>query len=354
MEQEQPYKMGFFKRIKWAIFHLEDYDLFAVERTKKALGYFIKLIILFTAVICVGIAYQFGENFYQTINLIDEKMPNFTFNDGKLEAEQDAEILSEKIGVILVNKSNDAESKEKSLEKIRTYTSGILFLEDKIAVKLPASEGIVIYEYSQLVKQYNLQNFTKQQAIDYMRSINKVSLYASFYFASFIYLFSIYLITTFMDVILLSILGILTSFIARIKLKYLPTLNISVYSLTLPILLNAIYIVVNCFTGFEIKYFQVMYNAVAYIYIVTAILMIKSEMMKQEIELMKLEEEQKKVKEEIERQKEEEKQKEEQKRREKEKKEKKDQEKPSRRNSGRFKCNKIKKRRELFPPKETI
>ena len=84
----------------------------------------------------------------------------------------------------------------------------------------------------------------------------------------------------------------------------MPIVNIAIYALTLPILLNAIYITVNIFTKFEIQYFQIMYNAISYIYVVTAILMIKSEMIKQGQELSKLEEEQKKVKEDIEKEKE--------------------------------------------------
>ena len=74
--------------------------------------------------------------------------------------------------------------------------------------------------------------------------------------------------------------------------------------------------IINMLTGFEIQYFRVMYNAIAYIYVVTAILMIRAEMIKQQIELVKLAEEQKKVKEELEQRQKEEKEKEEQKKKE--------------------------------------
>ena len=71
-----------------------------------------------------------------------------------------------------------------------------------------------------------------------------------------------------------------------------------------------------------------MYIGVAYIYIVTAILMIKSDLIKRGQELTKIIEEEKRVKAELERQKQEEKQKEEQRKREdKEKEDKKSEEK---------------------------
>lgn len=335
MEQEK-YKIGFFKRIKWAIFNLENYDLFAVESAKKAILYFIKIMLLFTCLICIGITYQFGQTFYRTLDSLEESMPNFTFQDGKLIAEETAEILSEEIGVVLVDTTQEASKKEENLEKIRGYTAGVLLLNDKLVLKLPNIEGIMIYDYADLIAQYHLQDFTKQEAIDYIHSFNKVSLYMAFYIAAFMYLFSIYVVVTLMDIFLLSILGLLTAKLVKIKLRYTPIINICIYALTLPIILNAAYILINSFTGFEIQYFQVMYNAIAYIYVVAAILMIKSEMIKQEQELMKLVEEQKKVKEEMEREKEEERQREEQKRREKEKeeKEKKQQEKEKQEKEG--------------------
>ena len=69
-----------------------------------------------------------------------------------------------------------------------------------------------------------------------------------------------------------------------------------------PIILNAIYIVVNLFTGFEVKYFQWMYATISYIYIIIAILMIKTDLINRQIELQKIYEEQEKVKKELEEQ----------------------------------------------------
>ena len=86
--------------------------------------------------------------------------------------------------------------------------------------------------------------------------------------------------------------------IINVKFKYKSIFNMSVYSLTLSIILYMIYIVINIFTGFTIKYFEIAYNAIAYIYIITAMLMIKSDLIKQQIEVGKILEEQKKTREE--------------------------------------------------------
>ena len=70
------------------------------------------------------------------------------------------------------------------------------------------------------------------------------------------------------------------------------------YATTLSIVLYLIYGIVNIFTGFTIIYFDVAYNAISFIYVATAILIIRNDLIKQQIEVGKIIEEQKKIKEE--------------------------------------------------------
>ena len=86
-----------------------------------------------------------------------------------------------------------------------------------------------------------------------------------------------YFISILLDTLLLSILGIITSKILNMKMSFTQIFSISVHSLTLPIILNIIYFMVNIFTGFTIKYFQTMYITISYIYLITALLLLKSE-----------------------------------------------------------------------------
>ena len=102
-----------------------------------------------------------------------------------------------------------------------------------------------------------------------------------------------------MDALVLAILGYITCSILKIKLKPSALYNIAIYALTLPIILNAIYMIINIFTGFTVKYFQVMYTAISYIYVISSILIIKSDFIKKQAELTKILSEQEKVKEEL-------------------------------------------------------
>ena len=146
---------------------------------------------------------------------------------------------------------------------------------------------------------------------------------------SFIYLFIAYLSSTILDALILGTIGYITALILKLRLKFVAMIKIAIRALTLPIILNLIYIVTQTLFGFEIKYFEVMYITVTYIYIIAAILMIKSDLIKRGQELAQIVEEEQKIKEELKKKEEEEKQKqeEEQRKKEQKKKEKKDKDK---------------------------
>lgn len=170
-------------------------------------------------------------------------------------------------------------------------------LKDKVIVKgYDGIESSATYE--NLSNNYNINNINKSNLTEFFSGDNMIKIYAAFAVIAFIYLFVIYMVQILLDTLLLSVVGYLLSQIVGVKFKYKSIFNISIYALTLSILLYCAYIVVNLFTGFEIKYFTIAYNAIAYIYVVTAILMIKSDLIKQQIELTKIVEEQKKIKEE--------------------------------------------------------
>lgn len=112
--------------------------------------------------------------------------------------------------------------------------------------------------------------------------------YVFFFITMFIYLFMVYFASNIVDIMVLATLGYLLARILKLRLRFKATFNIGVYALTLPMILNLMYIAVNTFTGFEIKYFQWMYEAIAYIYVAVAILMIKTEIINQKIQLIRL------------------------------------------------------------------
>lgn len=105
--------------------------------------------------------------------------------------------------------------------------------------------------------------------------------------------FTILIFDTMLNVFTLSIFGIFTCFFAKIKMNYKALFNMSIYAFTLSIILRTIYFAITTLTDYKIKYFDVMYIAIAYISLTAAIFIIKSNVIKQHLELMRIIEESK-------------------------------------------------------------
>ena len=133
-----------------------------------------------------------------------------------------------------------------------------------------------------------ITEFSKQSVIDYINSGRIINLYISIFLTVFIMSFLIYLLTAISNTIIVSCFGYLATLFARIKMRYVAIFNMSIYALTLSSILNILYIAVNIFTEFNMKYFNVMYMSVAVIYLATAILILKSDLIKKQMDLIKL------------------------------------------------------------------
>ena len=135
----------------------------------------------------------------------------------------------------------------------------------------------------------NMENEQIASATENMQNEKSETLIAALGISIFVSSF----ISTLLDVFTLSFFGILTCFITKIKMNYKAIFNMSIYALTLSIILRTIYFAITTLTTFKIKYFEIMYIAISYISLAAAIFIIKSNVIKQHLELMKIIEESK-------------------------------------------------------------
>ena len=140
-------------------------------------------------------------------------------------------------------------------------------------------------------EQLNISNEEMQEIVQHN--------YPMFFIIIFLSILSVYFFSTIINALMLGVLGFIVARIVGIRLKYKSAFNIGVHALTLPIILQIIYLIVNLLYGFEIKYFQWMYTTISYIYVVVAILMIKTQFINQQRELIKLQLEQEKIRQEM-------------------------------------------------------
>ncbi len=292
-EKIQTKKMKFFKRLWYSISKIEKYPDMAAEGFKRALGYLVKIVMILTLVISAGMIYQTHILVQKGVNYLNNEFPEFTYKDGMLSvaSETELKINQEKfpIGEVIVDTNTEDEQKvNQYINELTENGEGVVVLKDKLIIKNSSVVGTINYSYKDTFEQMGITEFNKQDVIDYTNGSGMIKLYASLFLTIFVYSFIMYFLTTISNVVLLSIFGFITTLIAKIRMRYVAIFNMSVYAITLSVILNMIYIGVNVFVPFSMEYFQVMYVAVAAIYLVAAILILKSDFIKKQAELMKI------------------------------------------------------------------
>lgn len=300
---ENELKTGFFKKVWQSITKIEKYPDMAAEGVGKAISYMAKIVAILAIVLCLGMLYQTYQMVGKAVEYLQNECPEFSYQDGILKVETESPITIEEnsvVGKAIIDTETQDENKiNEYINSLQESGDGIIVLRDKVILKNGQVSGTIYYEYKEMFEQMGITQFTKQDVINYANSSQMISLYVSIFLTIFIYSFIMYLLTTLSNAIMLSVLGYLTTWIAKIKMRYVAIFNMSVYALTLSTILNMIYIAINIFIEFNMEYFQVMYVTVAAIYLIAAIFILKTEFMKKQMELMKIAEAQEIVKKEL-------------------------------------------------------
>ena len=207
MTEKSSEKINFFKDVLKSIKDLDKYEDYALELPRNAFKYLFKLVLIFSAIICVCYTYQIVQNLNNMYESFKNILPDFSYTQGVLTLDSEETIVIEEykdvLGKVIIDTNGTIEKYEQDKDV------GILLLKDKCVVLSNSGIGQVTYNYEELAKNYGLTEFTKNDIINSVESINIISLYTSVYFVIFVYFFIIYFITIFMDVLLLSVLAYL-------------------------------------------------------------------------------------------------------------------------------------------------
>ena len=371
-------KLSFWKKLRISIFDFDGYQELAAEKISRTIGYIVLLILIFSAIISATYTFQFNGLVKKTKEFVENEISGIKYENYELSVVPNNSVNSEernnenanneeansekdnstKTGneekdeqtnsnsmesenpnimridsndlipakIIINTEAENEEEIQPNINEMSMSQNGILILKDKVIIKNEFSANLSETTYKTISEQYNINKIDKTEILNMLSGqvINRALII--FFLTILLYMFIMYVSTMLIDILLLAVLAYIVTRISGLRLKYSAIYNIASYSLTLPVILNIIYFVVNRLTGFTIQYFQIMYTAIASIYIITAILMIKSDVIKKQLELNKIIEEQARVKQELLRKEEERKEQEEQerRRREREKKEGKD------------------------------
>ena len=260
---EKTKKIGFFKRLKMAIFELENYIQFISEKSGKAIFYSLKLVIILSFIIVAANAIFVYAKYNNPTNYLDNIVPNFVYQDSKLEIDKDDLTTDEKKSTAEVMKQLSPSIKE--IFDGQTYSKA-----DLMQYVQENERNIVIIGV----------------AVVFIEGI----------FDLFIFWIMIAILTSFIGWIVLKFL--------RIKMKYSKLYALSTYASTLSIILTVIYTMLNTFFGVYIDVFDYLSMLISYIYITAVIYMIRSDLVKQQLELIRIATVQAQVKEQLDKEKE--------------------------------------------------
>ncbi len=288
MEEEIIVNIPKYKKIWYSITKFEKYPEMATEGVGRAFSYLAWIIFMFSIIMAIGFLIEFNIFAKKGLNYIEKNFSEINYKNGELTIKTTDNESKISAGNILINTEDLSENEISEYEnKTSLAKSEAIMLKNKVYFKF--GEQTTSFSYIDILERLEIKEFDKTTLVNMLtKQINSPKVYIVYGLALVIYLFISYFISTLIDVLMLSLFGLITSIIAKIQMRYRAIFNMSVYAITLSTILQLIYSLVTLFTDFNIKYFDFMYSAISFVCLAAAIFMIKSDFIKQQIEMMKV------------------------------------------------------------------
>jgi len=244
--------MKFFKKILKSITDFESYKGFHLESSKKSILYLLKLCILTSLIFCTVIFILIYNH----------------------------RILLDRDPIIFIVDINATEQEiSEYQEKANEYEVVYMILKDKYIYKnVLIEENVSNNEAESSTKEISMSNI-KQEDIRAFSITMFIITVIIFGLASFI--------MQLIYILILSVFGVLSKNLLKLNLGYSSIFNITVYGFTLSILLELIFNIISIFTGFTISNLDTMMMAVGYVYVLTALITIRNNMLNMQLEYSK-------------------------------------------------------------------
>lgn len=293
--EKKPINMHFFQKILISIKDFEKYSLLMKESIGKTWLYII-LLGFITSIALTLI------NIKPTLNRYEQLIAELKNNIQTLQYENDHLIVNDNsptevihsdlfAGTLLIDTGEISEESLKQYHEDLKNEISMIALSDKLIFYDKINQKISEISYSEFKQTYKTEAFLAKLVFDnWSNQYNKTRTDATIIFLLLFYLFYNTMIDSVINAFLLGILCYVTAKILRLTITFSESFKIAIYSLTLPILLNFIYAIVKVLCDFRITYFELMYYGIAYIYILTALFMMKSDFTKSIPSLKKIKE----------------------------------------------------------------
>lgn len=294
-------KINFFQRLKIAIFNLDEYGIFIEEKVSVAIKYMFIIVVFASIILSVLMTAEYSKELEKGFNYFQNEFPDFKFEGTKLKLDSYVEGYDEEYNVrIIADTTEDLEQDKinEYLKQAKDYSIMLLVLNDKIIYKSYDIQNE--YTYESLDNAFEIKDMSKINILEQYNQMggNRAVIVTGGIISCLLLIFEnvLQLITY---VLIVAFVGIIVGRICGIAMRYSVAINLAIYSLTVPVICELIYAIILNLTGFEIKYFEAMYLMIAYVYMIAAILIIKTDLNKQAQDLMRIKSVEEQIKDEL-------------------------------------------------------
>lgn len=242
--------------------NFNSYAYFIRQTTGKATLYLFLVSLFFGIVIAIRPVIYINTEVPSMLNKVATEIPDFTLQDGILEVqgEMPMKLGSESYPIII---DTTGKSDESVLDE---YASGIFISNTEMTQKTP--EMLYVTPFKD-IKHFIITKATLISALPMLRMLGTV-------LAFLIPLFFVFV--RFLSAVILTMAGLIAANIKGLRLRFGDVFKLSSYALTLPILLTVLLMM----TGLQLKYFNLIYLAIGFLYIWNGLGVIHEEINRQQ------------------------------------------------------------------------
>jgi hypothetical protein len=249
-------RLNFFTRIYYSMAGFDNYRYFLRQGAGKAVLYLLLLATLIGAVTYIPLIGTLNRAIDEIITNFDSTVPEFTFSNGELnvEGKMPLRLGADDYPIIVDTSSNPDES------ILEDYDSAIMFTKDKMIQKTYVNRQVTNLS---ALKGITFTKANIKEMLPMMKPMVTVAI---------IFVVIFFIISKFFDAFIFSLIGMIINSVRKTKMSYQSIFKISVFSLTLPILICTLLTIL-----LHAPYMWLLYSVIAAVYIYGAINSIKKE-----------------------------------------------------------------------------
>ncbi len=249
---------GFFPKIYHSVAGFDKYRHFLRQRPGKAVVYLLLLSLILGVAGLIPFVLDINKMLNEFIAGFDKLVPDFTFENGKLSVEGKMPIkLGEGSSTIIIDTTGGTDE-----SVLDDYDSAVLITSDRMIQKTYANKQVTNFD---LMQGMRIDRESVKRILPVLKSVPVIVLiFGAFFF----------ILAKFISALIVSLIGLIINAARGTGLPFGDIFKISVYSLTLPLLLGTL---INL-AGVAVPFLSLIFYLIAVVYVWGALNAIKRDM----------------------------------------------------------------------------